>query len=286
MISRRLVLAGLAASAPAFAQPRQELSPSLSTRPVTTHSFQTFRFTSEDGRRLYRIETAIPRTAANAGGYPSLWLCDGNAAFMALTPADLETRPDLAFIALGYDAEVRFDPVSRAYDYTPAIATTDEARPEQKAGGADIMAALLRDHVLPEIGKAIGLDPARRALWGHSYGGLFTLNTLYRHAGLFAEYIPASPSLWWYEGRAFTGAPAPSPKRRVLLMMGDAEINKRVINGRTLPTPQETVAATHALAGRIATVHTIRTEILPSLGHGQMFNASLKTACTWAFSGK
>jgi len=204
---------------------------------------------------------------------------------MELTPADLEARPDLAFIALGYDANVRFDLVSRAYDYTPAIATVDEVRPEQKAGGADILAALLRNDILPEVGQAIGLDPKRRALWGHSYGGLFTLNTLYRHPDLFAQYIPASPSLWWYQGRAFAEAPAPASKRRVLLMMGDAEVNKRVINGRALPTPEDTVAATHALAARIATVHSIETAILPGLGHGQMFTASLKKAGQWAFQG-
>lgn len=37
----------------------------------------------------------------------------------------------------------------------------------------------------------------RQALYGHSYGGLFALHTLFTRPGLFDCYIASSPSIWW-----------------------------------------------------------------------------------------
>ena len=38
-------------------------------------------------------------------------------------------------------------------------------------------------------------------LIGHSYAGLFTLNTFLRHTELFDTYLAVDPSLWWDQGK-------------------------------------------------------------------------------------
>lgn len=44
------------------------------------------------------------------------------------------------------------------------------------------------------------IDPKRQTLWGHSYGGLFTLNTLLKHTDMFQRFVAADPSFWWQNG--------------------------------------------------------------------------------------
>ncbi|MDC7684461.1 alpha/beta hydrolase-fold protein [Asticcacaulis sp. BYS171W] len=285
-MSRRFaVLGGLALATGAGAQPASEVGPLVSSLGVGTHRFATYRFVSVDGERKYRVEVAIPNRLPPNGGYPSLWLCDGNAAFMALTAAQVEKEPDLALVALGYDAEVRFDLRSRNYDYTPAVngeGTVDEVKREWRAGGADVFLALLQKEVWRTLSADIALDETRRGLWGHSYGGLFVLHTLYRHPSLFTAYVAASPSLWWYEGSAFAAPPLHSDARPVLLMTGDAESHKREIPGRQLPSPDQTVAEIRATAARLSTLHKVQTLVLPGLGHGAMFKASLEAALPFA----
>ena len=47
------------------------------------------------------------------------------------------------------------------------------------------------------------VDPSRRTLWGHSFGGLFTLYALLARPGSFARYAAISPSI--------SGRNSPSP---------------------------------------------------------------------------
>lgn len=41
------------------------------------------------------------------------------------------------------------------------------------------------------------LPTARKALYGHSYGGIFSLTALYTKTTLFDMYISASPTIFW-----------------------------------------------------------------------------------------
>jgi len=286
MNRRQILLGGIGGlwgvAAEAGAQPAQAVTPSVSQQSVASHGFITLRPRSSDGQRRYCIEVAVPRRPAPATGFASLWLCDGNAAFMALKPGDLEAAPGLVVVALGYETEKRFDLVARNYDYTPAIngpLTVDEMTPANRAGGAETFTDLIETTIWPALAADIPLDRQRRALWGHSLGGLFTLHTRFRHPGLFRSYIAASPSLWWYEGRDFADPPLPPPGPcHVCLIAGGAEVNRRVIAGRRMPTPEETVAAVQAMGARL----DAETRILPGLDHGPVFEVSLPLALSFA----
>ncbi|KAL4969815.1 alpha/beta hydrolase [Aspergillus stella-maris] len=51
-----------------------------------------------------------------------------------------------------------------------------------------------------------GIKFVRRALFGHSYGGLFVLHTLFTRPAAFNVYLAASPSIWWNERFILTEA--------------------------------------------------------------------------------
>ena len=74
------------------------------------------------------------------------------------------------------------------------------------------------------------LDPADRSLFGHSYGGLFVLYTLFRQPGLFRAHVAASPSIGYGQGTilpleaGFEAAPPEvAPRLRLLVTVGELE---------------------------------------------------------------
>lgn len=101
---RRAFIAGLLSimGSKAFAQPRiseAELA-IFSTEPATHALARRLVHTGEG--RTYQLFTAMPRHPS-AGGYPVLYMLDGNAAFNALTVALLASAPQLVLVGVGYD---------------------------------------------------------------------------------------------------------------------------------------------------------------------------------------
>ncbi len=190
--------------------------------PFTLARSGTFDLTTADGSP-YRIAVAWPETPPPAAGYPALVLVDGQALFATtVTAARLQSIrsevtgvDDAVVVGIGYPGEAPFNAERRQRDLLPV------------AGGADRFLAAMVDEILPAVARLAPLDPARRALVGHSYGGLFSLHALFTRPGLFASHVAGSPSIWWNEeailateerfraGSGFAG--------RLLITVGGAE---------------------------------------------------------------
>lgn len=162
--------------------------------PVTLPQAWQRGFEARDGSR-YRLLISVPEGPAPARGFPSLVLVDGHALFpVASTAARLQAqRPEATsvgpavVIGIGYPDERPFDAERRQRDLLPI------------PGGADRFLDMIVDEVLPAVAKLAPLDPSRRALGGHSYGGLFVLHTLFTRPGLFEAHVAGSPSIWWQD---------------------------------------------------------------------------------------
>ena len=212
LVAAALAVAGLAA-APSMAQPNlaQAVGPTVaepSSPASAAYRFEQWELDAADGARRYRVQLAVPRRAAPPGGFPVLYMLDGNAAFAALTADQLlalerEGTPPV-IVAIGYATNLRFDTTARAYDYTPPMPgpgpTMDSGAHDRPAGGADIFLALIEQQIKPAVRERVAIDPARQSLWGHSYGGLFVLHALLRQPASFQRYIAADPSFWWQNG--------------------------------------------------------------------------------------
>ncbi|WP_238540932.1 alpha/beta hydrolase [Herbaspirillum sp. YR522] len=304
MSSRRrlLCLAGLTAAGallPSLARAQPDLSrplgPTIAEAGSAFYRFERFALSSADGQRRYRVSLGIPRRSPPAAGHPAIVLLDGNAALAAIDEQQLQqldaATPPL-IVAIGYDTDLRFDVTARAYDYTPPLAAgqvDDEAARGRRGGGADGMLALIEQQVLPRVRGMAPVDADRLALWGHSYGGLFVLHTLFSGSSLFADYIAASPSLWWGRGvilqeEARFRAAAPVARRALWLMAGDSERRERPAAGTIRATPpgraEMPPQALPELASRLRTVPglTVELRILAGMSHGPMLPASLQLA--------
>lgn len=154
----------------------------------------------------HRIFVFRPQGAAPAGGYPVLYALDGNAAFPALAMAAqrLADRaavtgvPPVLVVAIGYPAAPEETVALRSEDYTPPL---PPGRPKAefgaRQGGAERFLAFIEEELKPLIAAEFPVNPARQGLFGHSYGGLFTLYTLFSRPQAFSTYVAASPSLWY-----------------------------------------------------------------------------------------
>lgn len=163
--------------------------------------------------RQYQVWLAIPNQPQQNLGQRVLYLLDGNAVIDELDEAslvalsrDASTPPALVFI--GYQTPYRFDVDARAYDYTPPILANNGNKPsafkeagrERLNGGAQQYYELIENEIKPWVYQQLGSKPREEALWGHSYGGLFVLFTLFEHPESYQQYFSADPSLWWQKG--------------------------------------------------------------------------------------
>ncbi|WP_232729779.1 alpha/beta hydrolase [Herbaspirillum huttiense] len=195
---------------PAWAAAQPDLSrplgPTIADTGSAWYRFSRFTLGSVDGQRSYRITLGVPLRPPPPQGYPAIVLLDGNAALAAIDEPQLQALQEGSppvIVAVGYDTPLRFDVAARAYDYTPPIPAgqvDDETSRGRRGGGATVFLDLLQDRILPQVRQQVALDATQLSLWGHSYGGLFVLHTLFTRPGLFSRYIAASPSLWWQGG--------------------------------------------------------------------------------------
>lgn len=278
-----LVLA-LAMTAPAYArpQPEQKMDRTLLQRQDLAYRFSHLDLDSADGRRHYRLWVGKPLHPAPASGYPVLWMLDGNAAIGALEPQQLEQLASgqaPLLVAIGYQTDQRIERSARTYDYTPKVpGRVDQHDPltGQPSGGIDGFLDLLERRMRPMVATVAPIDPQRQTLWGHSYGGLAVLHTLFTRPGMFSSYAAASPSLWWNDGAIVAeaqGLHVSDSRPNLLLMRGTDE------PGEPHGSPgDESGKALHDLAGALAQVPglQVRYERFPGLGHGPMLAASLR----------
>ncbi|WP_231755278.1 alpha/beta hydrolase [Bordetella sp. N] len=281
----------------------EPVGPTVADRESAYYRFEKHRLDSADGKRHYRIEIAIPKTPAPAGGYTALYMLDGNAAMATLTDADLQAMSGAqppVLVAIGYDVNTRNDVVSRAYDYTPPVRDAQGKlvpAPQERGregGGADVFLDFINQQVRPLARTRAALDPKREMLWGHSYGGLFTLHVLFTQPRSFTTYIAGDPSAWWHEGalvrewRAFD--PARASGLRVAILAGtkpraDGRTNPNMPpagkdgkDGKDMkgPDPRAVVAE---MADKLRAASADATyETFPQFGHGEMIRASLARA--------
>lgn len=252
---------------------------------VPTHFLSQTVVKAGPGHRLF---LAVPRGAPPVGGWPILYLLDGNAAFDFLTPEHLAAAPGLMLAGIGYDTDRQFAREQRTLDFTAPDGPGDGLRPDpvhpgRMAGGAGLFLERLTGPLREAAEAAAPVDPARRSLWGHSFGGLFTLYALLTRPQAFARYAAISPSIWWDEAlirRVANGAGrmvAPPP---LLVALGDRE--KR--SGSDGPPPDGPAPATMQFVADLRDRQGLAPDVhvLPGLVHIETIAGSLPLALSFA----
>lgn len=225
--------------------------------PVSVHGSIQFDLPSAMTGRTYRIFVFQPAAPPPPGGYPVIVATDGNMTFpiLATTAAMFAlTCASALVVGVGYPTD---DPVQlfslRTRDLTPPTPLSGlPQRPGQPPariedyGGAEDFHRFLVEELRPMIAGAYPVSANDQTLYGHSWGGLFTLGVLFDHPKSFRSFVASSPSIWWnkcavlghvsgFEQKIQSEGLAP----RVLISVGAAEEDVPA----TLPP-----AITHAVA--------------------------------------
>ncbi len=170
-----------------------------------TENKQSFILKSKYTSHEYLIQVALPTTNIPQEGFPVLYLLDGNASFgsaaniaksVGASANKLGLSP-VAVVAIGYPNQSTFDVEKRALDYTPKASAKFQSEAKYKYGGADQFFQFIEKELKPEIESRINVNTKQQSLFGHSFGGLFVLHTIFAQPQSFQRYIAASPSLWF-----------------------------------------------------------------------------------------
>ena len=297
------LLLGMAVLAmPAAAQPdlSRRTGSTVADAAVPGWDWQWLHAASADGQRQYRIRVAVPQGQPPAAGFPVAYLLDGNAALMETDAALLQRLaasarpPVIAYIA--HDNDLRIDGDARALDYTPRRPGGEDAQRDvqgqRRNGGADAFLDLIQHDIATKVEALAPIDRGRRALWGHSYGGVFVLHALFTRPDAFSVYAAADPSLWWGDGYLLGEERAAVKPTGVMPMLylwvGDGAAASSTARTPAPGRSPEAVAAMQRARGSVPADATQRMAErqraaglqvhftpLPGLSHGQTLGASL-----------
>lgn len=186
------------------------------TQAVTITNTYVHHLKATESGYDYRIEVNIPLSYEASGRrFPVLYLLDSNWYFpmatsivqtMMIIPATPDVQ-EMIIVGIGYETtDVTLQTGLRSRDYTPTVndeivasmrAILPWAEIENTSGEAADFLNFIRDDAIPFIDTTYRTDPVVRIGYGHSFGGLFMLYTLFNKPDTFHRYIAASPSIWW-----------------------------------------------------------------------------------------
>lgn len=193
--------------------------------------------TSKKEPRIYKIFIAKPKISMQKQGLKQrpkrlFIMLDANKQFpmlLNLYAQNHSLNTDFIILGIGYDTELGYDKVQRTRDYTPKVAQ----KTFEQGGGANDFFDFLRSEILPFMKKNYRIDEDNIALFGHSFGGLFTLNSLVNQDIIFTHYFIASPSLWWGEASFLPQKLKLSKCPKINIMQGSKEAQRSKIKENT-----------------------------------------------------
>lgn len=181
------------------ARPNQVV-PEINTQ--AQHYYQITEKEMDYQGKQYRIFLAIPKVTTKT---TLLYSVDGNAQFPLIVNEIVEQNiaPRPVVVSVGYVGDNAYFIPERTRDYTPSV-KGDEFK---QGGNAENFYQFILTQVKPYADSQIeksNLTITKKSLFGHSFGGVFTLYVLFNHPEAFQHYTAASPSLWWGKGEWLT----------------------------------------------------------------------------------
>jgi predicted alpha/beta superfamily hydrolase len=172
---------------------------------VTIPDTEVRQLKSSATGRNYDIYVSIPSEYEQNQGrkYPILYLLDGQWDFKLLHSIYGGLHydgfvPEMIIVGITYSGANPDYNSLRAMDYTPV---QDMSIPG--SGAAPKFLTFLKDELMPFIESNYRVDASQRVLMGSSFGGTFTLYTLFADPQLFSGYVAASPAVVYGGSFAF-----------------------------------------------------------------------------------
>ena len=268
---------------------------SAATHPLPADPVRFYDVTSKLNGQTYRLLVRLPVEPAPAGGYPVLYVLDGNYYFGTVSDeaqrmiAQRIVKP-FVVVAVGYPTDDRGEQGGRRdFDLTLPVPVL-----VGRYGGVDTFLHVLDEELRPFIAAHVPVSPAEQALYGHSFGGLAALRELFRHPDAFSVYVLSSPSVWWADKVVLADEAAFSQQvrdgkvhARILITSAGDEQRADVAGGDREAAVHRMVDNASDLASRLATLSPqqmpVSRVIFPDEVHGSVPQASTSRAVRFSF---
>ncbi|BDD03988.1 alpha/beta hydrolase-fold protein [Aureibacter tunicatorum] len=138
------------------------------------------------------IWISIPESAENSQKrFPVIYVLDGTAHFYSTVGMVHQLSVANGNNIIPEMIVVGIPNTDRVRDLTPS-----KVPYLASSGGAENFSSFLENELIPYIDSKYQTTPYR-TLVGHSWAGLFTLNTLIHHPAIFDNYVAIDPSIRW-----------------------------------------------------------------------------------------
>jgi predicted alpha/beta superfamily hydrolase len=189
---------------------------SVNPQPVPLPGSELRRFHSGimDQDLLIYVQLPLDFVSDGSRQYPVWYMTDGNRSFPMT--ANISTVlgfpptgfPQVIVVGIAYDIKNMADWAAwRTRDFTPVADAeteqywegrlrkmTGDTTIQVETGGAPRFLSFICDELIPYIESEYPVSKEDRALGGYSYGGLFSLFSLFERPGMFQRYFAGSPS--------------------------------------------------------------------------------------------
>ncbi|HAY36349.1 MAG: alpha/beta hydrolase-fold protein [Rhodothermales bacterium] len=150
-----------------------------------------------DEERKFWIHLPESYSASVDITYPVIYLLDGEQLLGGLAAIQqfysFFRIPEMIVVGISNDT-------NRTRDLTPTVVASRHDSEVEASGGAPEFRAFLTKELIPHIDSTYSTS-AHRVLIGHSFAGLFAIDTLVGQADLFTHYVALDPSLDWDDGK-------------------------------------------------------------------------------------
>ncbi|GAA4280382.1 alpha/beta hydrolase [Gaetbulibacter aestuarii] len=174
---------------------------------VTLANTATEEITSSFNGQTYQLKISYPKGyfKEKEQHYPVLYVIDaetnfGGVSYIVQRLIKDKLIPKILVVGIAYNTDYDSFYQLRSRDLTP-VNDPDLKISHNKTidptGGAPLFCKFMENELFPFIEKKLRVKENDRAIYGHSYGGLFGTYVLLSKPQLFHRYLLLSPSLWF-----------------------------------------------------------------------------------------
>lgn len=188
----------------------------------------------------YKIYVKFPSNYQDSKKkYPVLYILDaetnfGGVSYIVQRLIKDKLIPEILLVGIAYNVDYDTFYELRCRDLTPTLVEGYSYHGVLwRSGGAEKFSKFIKNELFNFVDENYKIQNDDRAIYGHSFGGLFGTYIFLNHNEMFNKYLLLSPSLWWDKRTIFKDLTKLDLKSNNKLYMASGEIEPFIPNIQT-----------------------------------------------------